>query len=169
MKYRSYKAFFSLILMLFVIASATSAQGEKNKAGDKSAEIQQLIETQDFVFVAQNAVPQTGRTINLTTTYDMRLSKDTLVSQLPYFGRAFVAPMNPSDGGINFTSTKFTSTINQRKKGGWDITLLPSDTKDVRQMFLTVSQNGYASLQVTSNNRQPISFTGYIISKSKFR
>jgi hypothetical protein len=99
----------------------------------------------------------------------VRLSADTVVTDLPYFGRAFVAPMNPSEGGIHFTSTQFTYTIDERKKGGWDITILPKDAKDVRQMFLTVSREGYATLRVSSNNRQNIGFSGYITSKSNRR
>jgi hypothetical protein len=169
-KYGIYRALPFLTAILLFLAGVVHAQNSKNnKKQEKTAEIQQLIQSKSFVFVAQNAAPQTGRNINLTSSYDLRLSKDTLIAALPYYGRAYVAPMNPSEGGFNFTSTKFTYTIAERKKGGWDINLQPSDTKDVRQMLLTVSEDGYASLQVTSNNRQPISFTGYITSKSKTR
>jgi hypothetical protein len=30
-------------------------------------------------------------------------------------------------------------------------------------MQLTISEDGYATLQVTSTNRQPISFSGYVM------
>ncbi|GEO07672.1 DUF4251 domain-containing protein [Segetibacter aerophilus] len=155
----------SLLSLQFAFAQ----ESKKDKKEEKIAEIESLVQSKDFVFIAQNAYPATGRNINLTTTYAVRLSSDTVVTDLPYFGRAYVAPMNPSEGGIHFTSTKFSYITKERKKGGWDITILPNDTKDVRQMFLTVSQDGYATLQVLSNNRQNISFNGYITSKSKSR
>ena len=146
------------------------AQNSKDdKKHEQSAEIGKLIQSKNFVFVAQYALPLGGRSVNLTSLYDVKLSGDTITSDLPFYGRAFVAPINPSDGGIHFTSTKFDYTINEKKKGGWNITIEPKDTKDVRQMFLSVSENGYASLQVTSNNRQAINYTGYVTAKNKVR
>jgi hypothetical protein len=71
------------------------------------------------VFVAQNVYPATGRNINLTTTYVIRLAADTVIADLPYFGRAYVAPMNPSDGGIHFTSTKFSYTTKEKRWLGY--------------------------------------------------
>ena len=38
----------------------------------------------------------------------------------------------------------------------------PKNDNDVRELYLTAFTNGNASLQVTSNNRQNISFNGYI-------
>lgn len=164
------KAFIILIASMLCLQANTKAQEAANdKKEDKTAEIKNLVQSKNFVFVAQYANPLGRRNIYLTSVYDVRLSKDTLIADLPYFGRAYVAPMNPSEGGIHFTSTKFTYTVKPKKKGGWDITLMPKDTRDVRQMFLNISQDGYASLQVTSNNRQAISFTGNITSKDKFR
>ncbi len=112
-------------------------------------------------------MPATGSLINLTSLYDLQLSNDTLVSELPFYGRAYVAPMNPSEAGIRFTSKQFDYKIEEKKKGGWDITILPKDTRDVRQMFLTVSEDGNASLHVLSNNRQSMNFTGYITARNK--
>jgi len=45
----------------------------------------------------------------------------------------------------------------------------PHDTQDTRLMSLSVSETGYASLQVISNNRQPITFNGYITEKKTKR
>jgi hypothetical protein len=40
--------------------------------------------------------------------------------------------------------------------------ITPKDNRDVRQMNFTISASGYATLQVSSNNRQSISYNGYI-------
>jgi hypothetical protein len=52
--------------------------------------------------------------------------------------------------------------VKATKKGGWEIVLKPKDVRDVREYFLSVSEKGYANLRVTSNNRQPISYSGVI-------
>ena len=94
---------------------------------------------------------------------------DTLISQLPYFGRAYSAPMDMKGGGIEFTSTDFAYTLEAKKKGRWSISIEPKDEKDVRQMILSVSENGYASLQVLSNNRDPINFNGIVVERKPRR
>lgn len=161
---KSFKIFnrnYFLLLIAFITLQTSYAQNVKND-DQKKAEIQNLVQSKDYTFVAQSILPQSGRSINLTTIYNLKVNGDTVVSDLPYFGRAYVAPLNPAEGGIHFTSTDFNYQIKNRKKGGWDILIEPKDTKDVKQMPLTISENGYASLSVISNNRQSISYNGYI-------
>jgi hypothetical protein len=148
-----------ILVALFIFGGATAQ--DKNAA--KKAAIANMISTQRYVFKAQTALPSgPAPTRQLTPDYDLKVSKDTVISYLPYYGRAYVAPMDPTKGGIQFTSTKFTYTTNAKKKGGWDIVIKPQDTDDASQMILSVSETGYASLQVLNNNKQPITFTGYI-------
>ena len=128
----------------------------------KEVAIKNLVDSQQYVFYAQNVTPMSGRQRFLTTDYTVSVSKDSIISDLPFFGRAYSAPINPSDGGIKFTSTDFDYKLVPRKKGGWDISIKPKDTPNGQQFNLTVFENGTASLQATSTSRQPISFNGYI-------
>ena len=141
-----------------LITLAATAMGQ-----DKDASvIQQAVETKNFIFKAESVSPQRGRMRQLTPEYDVVLRPDTIVSFLPYFGRAFTAPINPSEGGIKFTSTRFDYVVSQKKKGLWEITIRPKDVTDVRELYLTVFDNGRASLMVNSNNRETISFNGFV-------
>jgi uncharacterized protein DUF4251 len=132
------------------------------RAQDKTVATKDLVDSGKFVFHAQTAMPSSGPTKQLTSEYDVRLSKDAFVSHLPYFGRAYSAPYGSGDGGFDFTSKNFAYSSKTRKKGGWDISIKPKDVIDVREFLLTVSENGYGTLQAMSNNRRPISFTGYV-------
>ena len=132
-------------------------------AQDKDAEIKSLIESKRFVFKAQTVSPPSMPLRHLTgDNYDLRVLGDSLISYLPYFGKAYTAPAPGTSGGYNFTSTKFDYTAKTRKKGGWDIALKPKDVTDFREFDLTVSKNGTASLRALSNNRQLISYNGFI-------
>jgi hypothetical protein len=154
----------SILIFTFFIAVARTA-GAQEKASDDA--VQKLVASQEFVFIPQSVLPQRGITRQLTSYYFLQVSKDTINSDLPYFGRAYSAPINPSDGGIRFTSTKFDYNTQDRKRGGWDILIKPKDVNDPPQMRLSVFENGRASLQVTSNNRQAISFEGAIRDRSE--
>jgi hypothetical protein len=138
------------------------AQGSRI-ASDQNAGISSLINNRNFVFKARTASPVGGSITTLTTDYDLRVNNDTVRAFLPYFGRAFTAPINPTNGGINFTSTNSVFQVKAGKKGRVEIVITPQDQPDVRQLLLNVNEDGYASLQVTSNTRQTISFNGVVI------
>jgi hypothetical protein len=91
----------------------------------------------------------------------MKVIDDSIVTYLPYFGRAYSAPVNLSQGGIQFTSTDFNYTIESKRKE-WIIVIKPRESIDVRELTLRVFKNGSASLMVNSNNRQSISYNGVI-------
>jgi len=148
--------------LLIVLAAISAGAVHAQKSNDKTAAIKQLVESQNYDFIAQSAMPMGGRTRQLTPDYDFKVTKTKITAYLPYFGRAYTAPMDPTQGGINFSITAFNYTATPRKKGGWDISIKPGDAKDVQQLFLSISETGYATLQVTSTNRQAISFSGYI-------
>lgn len=145
---------FSSILAMAVFSMAHAQQ--------KGTDIKNKIQAKSYVFMVQSVSPMRGNMRQLTPEYDLRVSPDSIISWLPYFGRAYSAPVSASEGGIKFTSTNFTYTMMNRNKGGWDIKIKPKDAADINQLFLTVFANGNASLQVISNNREPITFNGYI-------
>jgi hypothetical protein len=148
----------SLILFAIGIFGGSSVINAQEKKAD---EIKRIVESQNYVFVPQMANPQIGSSRQLTPDYDLTIAKDTVISFLPYFGRAYVAPVNPSEGGIKFTSTKFDYKPSNDGKS-WKITIKPKDAPEVQQLYLDIFDNGNATLQVISTNRQNISFTGYI-------
>ena len=155
-------------LLIFLTPFVTSAQsGTEDKKAAKLAAIKNMVESQNYIFKAQSASPMGGRVRQLTTDYDLKVTKETIVSDLPYFGRAYSAPMDPSKGGIQFTSKNFDYTLTPGKKDGWSVLIKPKDYSDVQQMTLTISSTGYASLQVISTNRQPISFNGTVVAPKK--
>lgn len=149
-----------LVLALMLIIGQVANSQEDNNG--KDALVEDLIESKNFVFAARSATPMGGRFIALTSYYDLLVAGDSIKSNLPYYGRSFVAIINPMESPLRFTSTEFGYKAKKRKRGGWDITITPKDGKDVRQMYMTVSSDGYATLQINSNNRQSISFSGTI-------
>jgi hypothetical protein len=154
------KRFLAISVMMMAVFSLAHAQ-------QKETVIKKHMEAKSYVFIAQSVSPMRGSMRQLTPEYDLRISPDSIIAWLPYFGRAYSAPLNSSEGGIKFTSTNFNYTVVNRNKGGWDIKIKTKDVTDINQLFLTVFANGSASLQVISNNRDPISFSGYISGKNK--
>ncbi len=146
------------IILLFLSFCSIKPEGEKQVT-------KQLLTSGKFVFKAQTALPLSGRSVTLSEGYDITISRDTVTAYLPYYGRAYSAPIDPSSGGFKFTSTNFEYQVQDRDKGGWDVFIKPKDYIEARELSLTIFANGSATLQVLGNNRQPISFSGTVIAK----
>lgn len=153
----------ALLVGVFVFSNCTATKntGNENRTSS-SLSVKSMIDAQKFVFIAERINPLRGRSRQLTSTYDVSVSQDSLVSYLPYFGRAYTAPLNSSEAGIQFTSTNFSYNATQLKSNRWNITLKPHDGDDASQLSFTIFDNGSASLMVTSNSKDPISFTGHL-------
>jgi len=146
-----------ICLAISILAGSFMAKAQK-KSPD---EIKKIVESQNYVFKAQWANPQASISRQLTSDYDLTIAGDTVISYLPYFGRAYVAPIDPSEGGIRFTSTKFDYKLSQNGKS-WKVMIKPKDSPGVQQLYLEIFDNGNATLQVVSTDRQAISFNGYV-------
>ncbi len=164
--------------MLFTVVSF-SGFAQTDKATTK-----RIVEAKEFVFVAAAAIPINSTEINNVLSsipcanrfgiinlngenYDVRISPDSLVAYLPFYGRSFIAPIGQDETGYKFTSTRFTFETVAQKKGGWQISINPKDTKESVRMNLSIGENGYATLVVNSNNKQSITYNGYLVEPKK--
>lgn len=165
----------NLILSLAFISFATQLFAQTNKETTS-----RIVGDKNYIFVANTAIPmanndinkvlmmmpggQGGSSINLSgSQYDVKVTKDSVVAYLPYYGRAFSAPMDPTQGGIKFTSKNFSYTETKNKRGAYTIQINTKDVSRENYRFtINISTNGYASLTATSVNKQPILFNGYL-------
>lgn len=158
-------------LLTFALAFTFSeSKAQKTKQERKAAEeaiVKKSVEEKQYVFTARSANPTGGRSINLTSIYELKVYGDSVICDLPYFGRAFTATA-ATGGGINFTSTNAEYISTDAKKGGWDIKIKPKDVSDIREVNLFISPSGYTSVTVTSNSRQSISYYG-TVSERKYK
>lgn len=148
-----------IITTALLVLLATMIQAQEKK----ELTTQQIVESKNYIFKVESVNPQRGRVRYLTSEYDLVVTSDTVIAFLPYFGRAYSAPINPSEGGIKFTSSDFEYTVGKKKRRSWQILIKPKDASDIQVLYLTIFDNNKATLQVNSINRESISFNGYII------
>jgi hypothetical protein len=153
--------FFAIISLIGFIACGAQKTAAEKEA--QAAAIRNAMETFEFRFDATRALPTGFRTVNLSPVFDVRVSPDTVQVNLPFFGRAFRAPMNPSESPYRFTSTNFDYNVTSgRRAGNW---LVQITFKDVHRQVIfnfDIWENGSASLNIRDIDRQSISFQGNI-------
>jgi hypothetical protein len=142
--------------LMVMLATIIQAQEKKEQT------TQQIVESKNYIFKAESVNPQRGQLRHLTSEYDLVVTSDTVTAYLPYFGRAYAAPIDPSEGGIKFTSADFNYTVEKKKRRSWQIMIKPKDASDIQALYLTIFDNNKATLRVNSLNRESISFNGYI-------
>jgi hypothetical protein len=149
-------------ILCFIVVDGYSQKGQGSEE-----QLKPLIEKKNFRFSALTVNPAGGRLRNLTPgNYYIAVSPDSLVVDLPFFGRAFTAPIGASPGGFNFTTTEFDYRVVNTKDGGWNINLSPKKN-DVRKITLLISNRGNTTAIVNSNSRQTISYNGFITARDK--
>jgi len=154
------KAIFASITIM-IIMGCSNPRRIKNDETISAATLKSIIESQNFVFIARYVNPMSGGKRDLSSGYDVSVSKDTIISYLPFFGRGYIASMSPADVDFDFTSTKFTYIIKPANRG-WSISIKPKDQTYLGELYFRIFDNGSASLNVTSIDRSAISYDGYI-------
>lgn len=163
MKTISIKRFVKLILAAFLLPALLSqCSSSKNVATLNSDEIQNMVNSSQFIFVADRLTPMRGSTRYLTAYYYVNVNTDKLSSFLPFLGRIYHPLMDPTKGSLRFTSTNFTYNVTSKNKNGWEVTIKPRDYSDVQQLNFEIFDNGAANLNIMSTDRDAISFSGRI-------
>ena len=144
--------------------------------------LENAISKNEFRFVAQNAQPLRSNyvllggagsvnnfminpliTNNLNGMYDFVIKQDSLICNLPYFGVVNqLQNYNGTDNGIKFTITDFSFNKKTNKNGLTEYTIIPKNIEKASKIFLSVNQNGFASLNLIFQNKEAIRFNGSI-------
>lgn len=164
------------ILLSVVFALAILQSCSSQDYLDKTT-LDNLLNSKEFTFMAKRAVPSTNdisrvmsgsvqgstRLLDLDYGYTVEVTKGKITSTLPYFGRMYTPTTDPDKQSYRFTSEKFSYQESVEKRNVKVITLRPLDVTHVQRMVMQVYPNGRAYLTIEANDRQLISYDGYLM------
>jgi hypothetical protein len=161
------------VLMLFCFFNIAVFAQEKTKKElkaerelQKQKEIEDLINSKNFVFEAQKAQPLGSRQINLDyNTYFLKFNTTNTTCDLPFFGRAYYVPYG-GDGGFKFEGVPENIQI-EKKKNSYDVKATVKGKDDVYSLYFSVFSGGSATLSINSNNKVAISYQGVVSAPKK--
>lgn len=116
----------------------------------------------DALMIMNNFPGGANKMNDLGSGYGIKFEKNEMEVALPYFGRAYSSRVNSRDSGFRWVSKDYTLEKTKNKKGNWIIRIQSNDQKNINRMVLEVFKNGKSYLSVDANDRQPISYDGYI-------
>ena len=149
------------VLLLICLQGFSQSVAEQKKQ-DQYNQLKSQIDSRKFRFHALSATSLKGMTRQLTSDYFLKLDKDSLSVDLPYYGRSFTTNYPPTDLSTEFKTTQFSYKSDTLKKGGWEITIVPKNESNASKIILSITTSGYCTVRVSSNSREPISYYGTI-------
>jgi hypothetical protein len=158
-------------MLLTMLCFDCSAQSNSDQ--EKQNQHQKLkigIDSKQFHFIATSAINSKGKSVQLTDTYFIFLSGDSLTVKLPFFGKAYTSTTyggSRDDAGINFATKQFSYKSDSTKKGGWEITIEPKGQSSASKIYLSVFSNGSGRASVNSSNHATMIYYGGVGSNFK--
>lgn len=175
------KTILNIIAAGFFLIAVNSCTTQTNIA---PAKVTSLLQGSEFTFMAQRANPtnydvinvmnslptsSASQMLNLDYGYIMEIKKNQVKLVLPYFGRMFNPGYDTTKNSFRVTSKDFSIDEKSGKRGSFVYTILPKDQQNIRKIILEVYKNGKSYLSIDANDRQPISYDGYITENSMIK
>lgn len=144
---------------LLTVACATLTPAEKAELAKK---VTRALDDRQYTINIRTMSPTRGATRTVTSPWSLEVKGDTLVSYLPYIGRAFNVPFGGGKG-LNFTAliSEYHETVGE--KNIRRIRLAVSNDEDSYQYTIAVYDNGNTSIDVQGRERDAISYTGDLV------
>ena len=153
---------FSIILNPLFSQEKSKGELKEEKKIERQQQVEALVNSREFVFIAIKAQPQGSRSIDLTTNQGkVKFHPDLIESDMPFFGRAYSGAGYGGDSGMKFKGNPEEFTVVKKKKN-YQVNAVVKGEHDTYKLFLSISISGSASLSINSNNRSSISYTGDI-------
>lgn len=152
-----------LLIITAAVILAACATTDKQQGYDKKKEKAEMIDkavcNRDFKISVRTAYPNRGRSVPLTTDFELRVKGDSVMSYLPYFGRAYNIPYGGGKG-LNFNDVMNDFKITQPKRNKKHIEFNVKNDEDTYKFYIDVFDNGNAYINVMPQQRESISFNG---------
>jgi predicted small secreted protein len=160
---------FSRILLIVAaamgLASCATARLTTEEKNNLAQAIQTGISEKNFEMEIRMMNPQRGRSRNVSG-FSVEVKGDTLVSNLPYFGVVHSAPYGGGKG-LNFESKINSYQTTQAKSECTQVAIKTKNEEDNYVYTFDIYADGTAYLTVRSDNRDGISYTGYVSAPSE--
>jgi hypothetical protein len=156
------KLLFSILLgssACAMLSGCASAEERAARAAEQAAKVTKALEARDYKIAVNRMYPMKGSSRSVSYGYSVEVRNDSLISYLPYFGGAYNVPYGGGKG-LNFSERIGSYRESQKNKGERQIEINVTNEEDTYIYLIKVFSNGNSSIDVTSRQRDHISYSG---------
>ena len=155
---------------LLLLATAVMMGACVTLTPEQKAQLAQMVnkalDKRHYTIDIRTMTPNRGATKNVTSNWSLEVRGDTLISYLPYAGRAYNVPYGGGNG-MNFTAPIKKYQDTKGKKDDRLIVIEVDNDNDTYTFSLEVFDNGRTDIDVQSREREFISYSGEMVMKGK--
>ena len=156
------KLLFSILLgssACAMLSGCASAEERAARAAEQAAKVTKALEARDYKIAVNRMYPMKGSSRSVSYGYSVEVRNDSLISYLPYFGGAYNVPYGGGKG-LNFSERIGSYRESQKNNGERQIEISVTNEEDTYIYLIKVFSNGNSSIDVTSRQRDHISYSG---------
>ena len=152
-----------LLAVVLTVSSCGVLSGETReerarREAQEARMVEDNIQAGNFTIDIDRMYPVRGSSQHVSN-YSVSVKDGVLNSHLPYIGQAWRVPYGGGHA-LNFKAPVGTYNVFRTQDGGYEIRILVKTDEDQHVYTLTIFNNGRTSLDVQSQNRERISFSG---------
>jgi len=151
---------------LVMLVGCATAEERAARAAEQAKAVKTALQERNYQIAVNRMYPSRGASKIVSSGYTVEVRNDSLISYLPYFGRAYDVPYGGGNG-LNFSAPIRNYKESQTKSDLRHIEIDVQNDEDTYLYTLDIFDNGSADINVRSRQREPISFSGQMEFRSK--
>lgn len=152
------------ILTVFALATLTACSSltPAEKAAEEAkiaSQVENALTERHYKITINRMNPRRGPSVSVSNDFSLEVKGDTLISYLPYFGRAYSIPYGGGKG-LNFTAPIKDYQEEKGHKDGTLIRMTVDNEEDLLTFNIEVFSNGNTTIDLTMRDKESISYSG---------
>lgn len=148
-----------LLLVSIVAVSCASTRITEKQREESALLLKKVIDSGNYTVDATMAYPHRGRNVPLTSQYTLEVKNDSVLSHLPFYGRAFSVPYGGGEG-LHFQAPLTDYVVTYKPKGAAQIKFNARTDEDLFKFTVDVYPGGAANISVVMQQRESINYSG---------
>ena len=151
---------------LVMLVGCATAEERAARAAEQAQAVKAALQERNYQIAINRMYPSRGASKTVSYGYSVVVRNDSLISYLPYFGRAYNVPYGGGNA-LDFSAPIRNYQESQPKSGLRHIEIDVKNNEDTYLYTLDIFDNGSTDINVRSRQREPISFSGEMEFKQK--
>lgn len=152
-------SFLGFMIAVLLLAACATTEEQMARRAERAKQVAAALADRHYTIAVRMMHPMRGRSVHVSYGYELKVKGDTLMSYLPYFGRAYAVPYGGGKG-LHFTELISGYRSWKTKKGSTMVELTTVNDEDSYYFMLEIFENGNATVDVQMKQRDRVRYDG---------
>jgi len=151
-----------VLLAVIALEGCATAEERAKRAAEQAAKVKVALKERHYKISVDRMYPMKGGSKSVSPSYSVEVRNDSLISYLPFFGRAYQVPYGGGKG-LNFSERIGSYRESPAKNGRRHIEINVKNDEDSYLYVIEMFDNGNSDIEVQAQQRERISYSGEMV------